>query len=622
MVFPRLIRVQLAMLAALAAAALLYGTYHLTYERAVAALEGQARARLRIVVANLNGELDKYSFQPRLLARQPYVIDALSRPGDAAVIDRANTELALVNGVTGALATYLMDRDATTIASSNWALDASFVGKNFSYRPYFQQAIEGRPGRYYALGTTSGERGYYYSFPVRIEGRVEGVVVVKMDVSALEQTWPSETDEFVALDQSGVVFLSSEPSWLFRSFGHLDEDTRRRLEARRQYNGRELKRLNLKKEPGSPLVRLAGSIVGNSEDERIVGPEKSYVIASKVIPAGWEVVVLADASEIADRVRMSLLVAGFMIFSAVLLVVNIVQRRRRLRERLSIQEQARVRLEETVAERTSDLSLAVERLELEVAERQKAEAHLRTTQDELIQASKLAALGSLSAGLSHELNQPLTAIRNYSENARIYLERDNLQTALSNLGRIAEMSDRMARIVRNLRTYARKENVEMRPTRLIGAIRNALGLLEGEIEKSGVTVVFDHDGEDEDEDLLVQGGDVRLQQVFVNLISNAVDAMETAADKRLSIRVRADDRFVDIRLRDSGAGIDTDIIGRVFDPFVTTKDVGKGTGLGLSITYGLIKQFGGTIAARNSDEGGAEFAIRLLRAQIQREAAQ
>ncbi len=614
----RYFRAAVFLLAALAVGGLLYGTYRYAYEQIVAELHERAKSRLKIVVANLQGELDKYSFQPKLLAREPYVHDALAHPLNRRLVDRANTALAQVNGVTGALATYLMDRSGTTIASSNWALETSFVGKNFSFRPYFHQALEGRLGRFFALGTTSGERGYYFSFPVRIAGEIKGVVVVKMAVTLLEQTWQSEADEFVALDENGIIFLSTEPSWVFKAFHPLEEAKRNALEEGRQYAGRRLNNLEITHVSGQPLVRLAGSTLGETEDDRVATAPTSYVLASKTIPAGWKVMVLANAGEIGPRVRLALLVVGFMAFSAVLVVVNIVQRRRRLTERMAMEEQARAQLEATVADRTRDLSEAVERLSDEVAERQRTEDHLCKTQEELIQASKLAALGNLSAGLSHELNQPLTAIRNYSENARVYLDRGNADMALSNLGRIAEMSDRMARIIKNLRTFARNETVGVRPTRLLFAIRNAIALLEAEIEKAGVTVVL----EQGDETIAVKGGEVRLQQVFVNLISNALDAMANVPERRLFIAVVADEQIAEVKLRDTGTGVDPSVIDRVFDPFVTTKDVGKGTGLGLSITFGIIKQFGGTISVQNSDEGGAEFKVRLLRAERHQEAAE
>lgn len=618
MIAARQIRIALLVLAALVAGALLYGTYRYSYQQVVGELHDRAKSRLKIVVANLKGELDKYSFQPKLLAREAYVIDALAGPRSRDVIDRANTALAQVNGVTGALATYLMDRSGNTLASSNWALETSFVGKNFSFRPYFQQAMQGRLGSFFALGTTSGERGYYFSYPVRVAGEIEGVVVVKMDVAPLEQTWQSEADEFVALDENGIVFLSTEPSWLFKAFRPLDKATRRQLEAGRQYAGRHLQNLDVRHVAGQPLVRLPGSSLGEAEDDRVATRPKAFVLASKKISAGWEVVVLANAAEIGGHVRLAMLVVGFMFFSAVLLVANIMQRRRRLTERIAMQEQARAQLEETVADRTRDLSDAVERLRDEVAERQRTEDNLCKTQEELIQASKLAALGSLSAGLSHELNQPLTAIRNYSENAKVFLDRGNSDMAFSNLGRIAEMSDRMARIIRNLRTFARNETVGVRPTRLLFAIRNALALLEAEIEKAGVAV----DVGPVDEDVAVKGGEVRLQQVFVNLISNALDAMADVPDKRLHISVDTDGQYVEISLRDSGPGVDPSVIDRVFDPFVTTKDVGKGTGLGLSITFGIIKQFGGTISVQNGDAGGAEFKVRLVRVERHQEAAE
>lgn len=603
------------------AGAVLWQTARYVRDQAIDDIRSEAAYNLDLVVAGLRGELAKFSFQPRLLSSVPAILAAAANRHDPRAVERANFELARITGVTGALATYLMDTEGTTIAASNWALEQSFVGRNFAYRPYFMEAMEGRLGRFFALGTTSGERGYYFSYPVRSAGEISGVVVVKMDVSSLEQRWRSRADEILVIDNDGVIFLSTDPAWLFRTLEPLDAVTRSRIESVRRYPGRALNTLDLERADAGPVITLSGSRVGDSEDERLPGAARNYVTASRDMnEADWHVMILADASGITSRVSMALAIVGFMMVSAVLLAMNILQRRRRLAERLLRDERAKAELETKVSERTLDLSHAVARLEAEVGERQRAEQHLLTTQQELIQASKLAALGNLSAGLSHELNQPLTAIRTYADNARQFLDNGKPETAGANLVRITDLTDRMARIIRNLRTFARNESVSSRPTRLLPAIGNAIHLLEGQIAKAGVTV----DLEPVDETLTVIGGDVRLQQVFVNLISNAIDAMAgtSRSGKRIGIGVEVAEGRVTVTVTDTGPGIPADAIDRVFDPFFTTKDVGGGTGLGLSITHGIVESFGGSIAARNAEEGGAVFVVTLLRADTIAEAAE
>jgi two-component system C4-dicarboxylate transport sensor histidine kinase DctB len=228
-----------------------------------------------------------------------------------------------------------------------------------------------------------------------------------------------------------------------------------------------------------------------------------------------------------------------------------------------------------------------------------------------VQATKLAALGQMSAGLSHELNQPLAAIRSYADNARAFIERGDTKTTFRNLGAISELISRMARIINNLRTYARNEPVSTRPILLRGAIDSALNLLDLRIKAECVTVHYDP----EEANINVLGGEVRLQQVFVNLLSNSLDAVSDAQVKEIYIAVLRNNDHVAVQFRDTGPGIADNQLENVFDPFFSTKETGQGMGLGLSITYGLVTQFGGSISVSNHIDGGAVFVIRLNEAK-------
>ena len=214
----------------------------------------------------------------------------------------------------------------------------------------------------------------------------------------------------------------------------------------------------------------------------------------------------------------------------------------------------------------------------------------------------------MSAGISHELNQPLAAVRTYADNARAFLERGQADMAKSNLSGISELTEGMAFIIRNLRTYARDEMVEAKPTSVVAALRAALGLLEARITSENVTIV---ESLPDGEEVMAMAGDVRLQQVFVNIISNALDALRDATTKEIHIAVEDSKNRVKVRIRDSGPGIRTEDLTDIFDPFVSTKSVGSGMGLGLSISDSIIRQFRGTIEAENAQDGGAEFTITL-----------
>jgi two-component system C4-dicarboxylate transport sensor histidine kinase DctB len=404
--------------------------------------------------------------------------------------------------------------------------------------------------------------------------------------------------------------MSSDPDWLYRTLEPLSAAIVGELMESRQYNRMELNALKADiraaGNDGTQFMTIAEATGGTSRPQTAT----EYLLTeADMADAGWRVIMLADTQYVDWQAQISIIITALMMVSLTLSAAIVHQRRRRISERIAMQEAAKGQLEQRVEQRTAELVEANKRLTAEIQDRQRAEEELRRTQSELVQATKLAALGQMSAGLSHELNQPLAAIETYADNARAFLERGDFKTASGNLSSISNLIHRMARIIRNLRTYARNEPVLTRPTSLRGAVENALALLQQRIENANVTVHYDPHALD----LAVVGGNVRLQQVFVNLLSNAIDALSDQGERSIWISSRREDGGkLCIAIRDSGPGIPPEHLKNVFDPFYSTKDVGKGTGLGLSITFGIIKQFGGTIDAANHPDGGAEFCIRLV----------
>ena len=305
------------------------------------------------------------------------------------------------------------------------------------------------------------------------------------------------------------------------------------------------------------------------------------------------------------RARRTLGAATFALGALVLLIL---QRRDALRARLAIKAAANEALEARVHERTRDLTAANVALEAEITERRAAETALRRAQDDLVQAGKLSALGQMSAGISHELNQPLTAIRSFADNARVLLARGRDEDASANLSRIAELTVRMDRIIRNLRAFARKEGEPASDVALDKVTSDALALLAPKIEEIGADVDWTPPGAP----VMVRGGAVRLQQVVMNLVGNALDAMAAQPEGARAVSVAIDPGApVRLTVADSGPGLAEVAEGRLFDPFFTTKPVGEGTGLGLSISYGIVQSFGGRIHGENRANGGAIFTVEL-----------
>ncbi|MEP3299003.1 MAG: ATP-binding protein, partial [Pseudoruegeria sp.] len=283
------------------------------------------------------------------------------------------------------------------------------------------------------------------------------------------------------------------------------------------------------------------------------------------------------------------------------------ERRRALSERLEIEARSNAALEARVAARTQELSNANLSLRKEISEKEEAEAALKKAQVDLVQAGKLSALGEMSAGISHELNQPLMAIQNFSDNAGLLLERGKTEVAANNVSRISDLARRMGRIIKNLRAFARQESEPMTNVDLSAVVEAALEVASSRLRQEGVLVNWVRPKNK----ITVRGGEVRLQQVVLNLVTNATDAMGESDVKNIDISMELIDNKVVLSVRDTGPGLDDP--EKIFDPFYTTKAVGRaeGMGLGLSISYGLVQSFGGQIRGRNHADGGAVFTVEL-----------
>ena len=479
----------------------------------------QNAGMLRLSVAGLRGALNRYEPLPDLIADQADIKLLLTNPTDQAQIDTVNLQLKEIAASVKASDIYVMDNEGLTIAARNHDTETSFVGRNFSYRPYFTQAAEGGLGRYFALGMTSLKRGYYFARPVYLGSIIKGVVAVKINVASFEAAWRGGPSETMVTDDSGIVFMASRDAWRFASIKPLTPETMVAIKVSRQYPAERLKPLKITNRRtdagGFDLIKIAGQ-----------GGAREYLAQTTEMPeAGWTVHLLSPTAGARSQAYAAVASAILVIFIAFLLIAFILQRRARLFERIDAQREARDLLEKRVDERTADLNEANEQLTREVAERTAAESELRKTQSDLVQAGKLAALGQMSAALSHEFNQPLAAVRSYADNAAAYLDRDRTDEARDNISRISQMTDRMAAISKHLRNFARKPDEKIAAVPIAVAINDAVEILSGKLKARSATVSVDLP----EEELWVRGGQNRLQQVLVNLIANALDAMETTA---------------------------------------------------------------------------------------------
>lgn len=560
---------------------------------------------LGLAVTALRGQLARYEKLPELIADHQDVKDLVSHPGDRAAVDAMNRYLKSVNGLLESSDIYVMLPDGLTIAASNYDQTPTFVGENFSYRPYFFDAIAGGEGRFFALGTTSLKRGYYFGAPIRIDGSIGGVVVFKVDIDSIESSWRGGEYEIIVTDPEGIIFMTGRRDWLFSAILPLTEERLARTAATRRYANANLTELPVS-EGGTPRGHNLLTI-SNEEGMR------EYLVVGESMPqADWTVSVLLDT---ASARAQALTVVAAMVLLLGLGATGIaawLQRRARLAERLQVQREAQEQLERRVEERTADLAAVNNRLEEEVTERRATERALRKTQSDLVQAGKLAALGQMSAALSHEFNQPLAAVRTYADNAAILLERGRADEAGDAVARISKLTDRMAAISRHLRNFARKPNQKLRPVSLDDVVRDTLEIVAWRLNAADAEIAVDLGAQPP----VVKAGSVRLQQVLVNILSNAADAIEGLPDRRIDLAATTAGGRVTITVRDRGPGVPAAIAERIFDPFFSTKGVGKGLGLGLSISYNIVKDFGGSLAVERHPEGGTLVSIVLDAAKL------
>lgn len=598
-------RRQLVLLTAAAGTCLLllavWQTNRIALHHYLAAGSARAESALRLTVNALEGDLARYEVVPQLLADLDAIRQLMSFPEDP--VRRAAIDLLLENraDTLGASDIYIMTPDGDTIAASNHRRPDSFIGQNFNYRPYFQEAAAGGLGRFYGVGTTSGVRGYFFSAPVRDQaGQIAGVIAVKIGVDRIEASWRGNEYRTFVADPEGIVFLSSDPRLVYGSLWPLTAERIARTELSRRYSDRPLDGLDLRQ------TVTEGTATAFITPDPGMTPIETIAVHQDMPEAGWTVHVLLDAAGARTEARVATVTALLLLCLAAFGAVVFWQRRARIAERMEMQTRAKADLERRVEERTADLERVNVHLEQEITERRATEAELRAAQANLVQVGKLAALGQMSAALSHEINQPLAAARNYADSAAILIGRGDLPRAQENIGHILSLIDRMAAIGRHLRNAARKPKDRLEPVLLQSLLAETQVIVAGRLASGKAVLELDVPP-----DLpALRAGVTRLQQVLVNLITNAADAVEGEADRRITLTARAVEGRAVLTVRDRGPGVPPAIAERIFDPFFTTKGVGAGLGLGLSICYNIIRDFGGDIAVTDAAPG-ALFTVTI-----------
>ena len=574
---PRRLRLTLIVLLILAGT-LLSAFWASRHARHLAVLEeaGRSHEQLALYANGLHTLIERYRALPAVLALDPELIHALNGPVDGATQDALNRKLERINGAAQSSTLELLDRNGQAVAASNWRLPTSYVGHNYAFRPYFRQTISQGSGRFYAVGVTSGIPGYFLSRAVTdAQGRFIGAMVVKLEFPELEREWAQGPDTLLVSDARGIVFIANQPGWRYRELQALSEADLTELGNTRQYDKQPLLPLDHQQ-----LERLDA----RSQRVRVNGPDGSadYLWASLPMASeDWTLHLLKRPLNASEDSRNAALAAAGVWLSLVFggLLLNQRWRLAKLRQR------SREQLEQLVQARTLEL---------------------RAAQDGLVQSTKLAALGQMSAALAHEINQPLTAQRMQLASLRLLLDHGRHDEARQALVPLEQMLTRMASLTAHLKTFARKSPAGLRERLdLATVVDQALQLLDPRLRDGGVQVDLRLD-----RPAWVRGDAIRLEQVLINLLRNALDASASQSRQWLGIDLRLNAGAWHLSVADNGGGIADEHLSNVFDPFFTTKPVGEGLGLGLAVSYAIVHEHGGQLLAGNL-EYGAQFTLSM-----------
>lgn len=559
------VRLAVAVLILFAIGVVLFTNQWLT-QRFTETTRSRAELRLALYSGNILTELQRNSVVPLLLARDPELIGALTSGNFALTSQR----LISFQSEIGAASILLLDSGGRVVAATT----RQRIGTNYSGEAFFVEAQRAGETVFSAAQRAEGGFGFSYSRALVAENRTIGVIVVEVDLAKYERAWAGLQDAVAVTDSQGTVMLATEPRWR----GLPLEDAISLIDA------------------ANPLTRAFkatadwASSPGETADTYVKG-EAVMQTAARIPFRGWRLVTFTAYDSVRERVNgvLALEIMGFAILLA--LTFYLLSRRALSRSEFFQRESAELRLLNA-------------RLQREIAERERVQKTLAVAEQTLAQSSKLAALGEMSAAVSHELNQPLAAMKTYLAGARLLLQRRRSEEALSSFQRIDDLIDRMGAITRQLKSYARKGGEAFEPVDVKQAISSALSMMEPQLKSRVIRITRTLPRNP----VMVLADRVRLEQVIINLLRNAIDATRGRADPAIDILLSAGETAT-LAVRDNGHGIaDPETL---FEPFYTTKKPGEGVGLGLAISSGIVNDLGGRLTARNGESGGAVFEVQL-----------
>lgn len=538
-------------------------TNKLLTDRFTESTRNRAELRLALYSGNLLSELRQNAIVPQLLARDPELINALNSQDYTASTRRL---ISFVDEI-GAASLMLLDIDGRTVA----ATDRNRLGSTHRAEGYFVDAIRSSATLFTVSQRDTGAYVFVYSRRVLSGSDVIGVIMVEVDLQKFESAWAGISDAVIVTDSTGTIILTTEPRWR----GRTEE-----VALARQTPQNAIQR----------AIQATADWTALPPDAWLQG-EAVMRLESRIPFRGWRMASFTTYASVRERVNgvLALEIMGFAILLA--LTFYALSRRTALRMALFQRESAELRA----------LNIALQR---EIAERKRVQETLAVAEQTLEQSSKLAALGEMSAAVSHELNQPLAAMKTYLAGARLLLRRNRPEEALSSFGRIDDLIERMGGITRQLKSYARKGQEAFSPVDMGDALASSLSMMEPQLRQRHVQITRAVP----DAPVMVMGDRLRIEQVMVNLLRNAIDATKSERQPRVEVMLVAGETAI-LTVRDNGPGIED--LDALFEPFYTTKQPGDGVGLGLAISSGIVNDLGGRLTARNGQAGGAVFELQL-----------
>jgi two-component system C4-dicarboxylate transport sensor histidine kinase DctB len=549
----------------LVAMGLVYVTNEVLSQRFTETTRNRAALRLALYSGNVMSELQRNSVVPLLLSRDPALIKALTTG------DFTSTSQRLISLQTeiDAAAILLLDADGRVVA----ATDRNRIGQILKATPAFLDAQRSQDSVFSVYPRKSAGFEFTYSRALSQNNAVIGVIVVEVNLNKFEKAWAGFSDAVVVTDSKGTIILSTEPRW----------------------RGLMLKQALAVRDAPSAIER-AWNVTSDWNWARVRPDAYLRGLAvmqnSAAVPfLGWKLTSFTRYDSIREQVN-AVLALEIMAFAILLAVTFYILSRRANRQSVLFQRES------------AELRQLNARLQREIAEREKVQKDLAVAEQTLAQSSKLAALGEMAAAVSHELNQPLAAMKTYLAGARLLLLRKRSEEALSSFQRIDDLIERMGAITRQLKSYARKGGTAFEPVDAKSCVSTALSMMEPQLKTRAVKITRTLPRQP----VMVMADPIRYEQVIINLIRNALDATKTVADPQIDILLSAGETAT-LTVRDNGHGIKD--LDALFEPFYTTKKPGEGVGLGLAISSGIVKDLGGRLTARNAEGGGAVFEIQL-----------